>query len=92
MKTSDIRQLLAEEYKSNNIKTSGHNIKNGVNYVELRNVVFTADKPYIIDAPEYPELETLKWYVDNYEPKIIWQIPDILFKLTNDTDTRQAVN
>ena len=91
-KTKDIRIALMQEGKHGHFHVSGHILpQQGKEYVELRNVTFICDKNYIIDAPEYDELKDLSWYAKNYEPLIVWQLPNVVQKLVDDPDTRQAV-
>ena len=73
------------------INLSGHKVRNGEEYIELRNISFIANKDFIIDAPEYPDLMSQQWYVDNYEPKMMWQIPKVLDILVKNTDSRHAI-
>ena len=73
------------------INLSGHKVRNGEEYIELRNISFIANKDFIIDAPEYPELVSQQWYVDNYEPKMMWQIPKVLDILVKNPDSRHAI-
>lgn len=90
-KTQDILNLLKTKYESSMIHTSGHNIRNGKQYVELRNITFVVDKDYIICAPEYEDLLDGTWYVKNYEFKMNWQLPIVIDKLIKDNDSRQAI-
>lgn len=73
------------------INLSGHKVRNGEEYIELRNISFIANKDFIIDAPEYPDLMSQQWYVDNYEPKMMWQIPKVLDILVKNPDSRHAI-
>lgn len=73
------------------IYVSGHKVRNGEEYAELRNVVFKANRDFIIDAPEYPELESGVWYEKNYIPKMTDQILKVLDMLVKNTDTRHAI-
>ena len=91
-KTDDIRRALFKEGTRRHYHTSGHKLsQQGSEYVELRNVIFECDKDYIINAPEYEDLIDLSWYAKNYEPLIVWQFDNVVQKLVDDIDTRQAV-
>lgn len=90
-KTEDILNLLKNEYECNRVHTSGHKIRNGEKYVELRNALFRVNNDYIIDAPEYEDLLDGQWYVKNYEFRMNWQLPIIVDKLIKDSDSRQTV-
>ena len=91
-KTGDIRYALYREGVYSHFHTSGHVLpQQGREYVELRNVTFQCDKDYIIDVPEYENLEDLSWYAKNYEPLVVWQLENVIQKLVDDPDTRQAV-
>lgn len=91
MKTADIRKALYKEGLHSHIRISGHKVKNGSEYLELRNVAFECDKDYIIDAPEYEELKSGVWYVENYEPRIMAQISPVVNHLIKNHDTRHAI-
>lgn len=91
MKTKDIRKALYKELLHSHIRLSGHKVNNGEEYVELRNVVFTCDKDYIIDAPEYEELQDGTWYVNNYEPRIMAQVKPVIGHLVKNHETRHAI-
>ena len=91
-KTEDIKKLLYLEGLHSHFRTSGHKLpQQGEEYVELRNVTFICNKNYIIDAPEYDNLKDGSWYEANYAPLISWQLDKAVKKLTDDTDSRQAV-
>ena len=87
----DIVRAFKAEGKQGRIHLSGHKVKNGEEYLELRNVVFKADKDYIIDAPEYPELQSGVWYINNYEPKMGDQLQGVIDNLVKNPDTRHAI-
>lgn len=87
----DIRFGLSLELAHNNVKQSGHKVKNGSQYVELQNVCFVADEQYIINAPEYEELVSGEWYDKNYMPRIEKQLPKVVDILTDDPDSRHAI-
>ena len=48
-KTSDIKNLLLEELKNNNIKETGYNCQSGSKYVEIKNAIFEVDNDRIFD-------------------------------------------
>jgi thymidylate synthase len=87
----DIRFDLSLELSHNNIKTSGHQLRNGKQYVELCNVCFLADEAYIIDAPEYEDLMSGEWYEKNYIPRIDHQISKVVDILGADPDSRHGI-
>lgn len=87
----DVLYALRQKGLRGSINLSGHKVRNGEEYIELRNISFIANKDFIIDAPEYPELVSQQWYVDNYEPKITWQIPKVLDILAKNPDSRHAI-
>lgn len=87
----DVLYALKQKGLHGQINVSGHKVRNGEEYLELRNISFIANKDYIIDAPEYPELESQQWYVDNYEPKMMWQIPKVIEILTKNPESRHAI-
>lgn len=91
-KMEDIKEALYKEGVYNRFHVSGHALpQQGLEYVELRNVTFQCNGDYIIEAPEYPNLKSGEWYIQNYAPLIEWQIPKVVDKLANDCDTRQAI-
>ena len=87
----DIRFGLSLELSHNNIKTSGHQLRNGKQYVELCNVCFLADESYIIDAPEYEDLVSGEWYEKNYVPRIDDQLTKVVDILNADNDSRHGI-
>lgn len=87
----DIRFGLSLELSHNNVKTSGHQLRNGKQYVELCNVCFLADESYIIDAPEYEDLVSGKWYEKNYAPRINNQLTKVVDILNADVDSRHGI-
>lgn len=93
LNTNDIRYLLLEELKNNNVKDAGYDCFNGRQYVELRNVIFHVDKDKIFD--EVPPLErmTPQWYEENYDPILNKnnQFEKCIKKLRENPATRQAV-
>ena len=60
-------------------------------YVELRNVVFKCDKDQMVNAPEYDDVANGQWYVENYEPRIMAQVPLAVNNLINDNTSRRGV-
>lgn len=92
LKTDDIRLALYMEGVYDRIHHSGHVLNNqGTDYLELRNVTFICDNDYIINVSEYEDLADGKWYEENYEPLIVWQLENTVQKLIDDNDTRQAI-
>ena len=62
IKTNDVLNLFLEKYKNNELRTIGNEVQQS-NTIELQNIQFEVDKPWIIREPneEYFERE-LKWY------------------------------
>lgn len=88
---NDVLYAFKQKGLHGKINLSGHKVRNGEEYIELRNISFIANKDFIIDAPEYPELVSQQWYVDNYEPKMMWQIQKVLDILVKNPDSRHAI-
>lgn len=88
---NDVLYAFKQKGLHGKINLSGHKVRNGEEYIELRNISFIANKDFIIDAPEYPDLMSQQWYVDNYEPKMMWQIPKVLDILVKNPDSRHAI-
>lgn len=92
MTTYDIKFLLNEQLKNDNIKTDKTFKSNqGANHVELQNVQFVCDKKFIIDCEEYDDVKDGSWYDVNYMPRIKDQLEPIINKLSYDANTRQAI-
>lgn len=89
LNTEDIKKLLSNEFISGNIRETGYDCDEGNRYVEVRNVVFEVDKPYIFESDR--EKMDDSWYVENYEPRIIPQIENFVDRIINNPFTRQAV-
>lgn len=87
----DVMYAFKQKALRGRVSLSGHKVRNGEKYVELRNISFIANKDFIIDAPEYSELVSQQWYVDNYETKMIWQIPKALDELVKNHDSRHSI-
>lgn len=60
----DVLYALRQKWLRGSINLSGHKVRNGEEYIELRNISFIANKDFIIDAPEYHDLVSQQWYVD----------------------------
>lgn len=90
-KVDDVVKRFKEELASQHIYASGHELRQGTHYVEIRNALFVCDKDCIIDAPEYEELADGSWYEHNYLPKINSQVEIAASKLIDDSDSRQAI-
>ena len=91
LKTSDIERLFLTELNNFNIKDSGYDCVNGNKYIELRNLIFEVDKPYIFDIKVDKERMDDEWYVKYYEPRINHQFPGVINYLINNPNTRRAV-
>ena len=90
LNTEDVRKLLLAKYDNNYIKDAGYDSPNGRKYVEIRNVIFQADKNEIFQPIDNIKRMDESWYVENYEPKINAQIPELIKKLINNPASRQA--
>lgn len=88
----DVRRELYEHVRHGDIITSGHKLEQqGERYVELNDVLVDCYDNYIIDAPEYENLNDGTWYDENYLPRVIDQTHIVVEKLIKDTDSRQGV-
>jgi len=92
-KTEDIKRLLLDELKNNNIKETGYNCFNGTKYVELRNVIFEVDKDKIFESIPPLERMTPQWYEENYDPILERnnQLSKCIKRLIDNPNSRQAV-
>lgn len=93
LKTKDIRDLLLDELKNNNIKDTGYDCFNGRYYVEVRNALFEVDNDKIFNT--IPPLERMipEWYEKNYDPILERnnQFIKCIKKLIDNPNSRQAV-
>lgn len=90
---SGVVRRLHQKVLDQECHTSGHNVRNGERYVELRNVqlVIPYTVNWIIDAPEYEELVDGKWYDEHYTMRIGWQIQPVVEELIRNRDSRHAI-
>ena len=88
---NDIRQLFIEEYKSGRYKETGYDCSEGNEYIELRNVVFEVDQKYIFKPDNINIRMNEYWYIKNYEPRINFQIDNLINRLIENPLTRQAI-
>ena len=88
-KTHDIKLLLSKELNASHIRETGYDCDEGNRYVEIRNVVFEVDKPYIFESDR--EKMDDSWYIENYEPRIIPQLENLVDRIVENPFTRQAV-
>ena len=89
--TSDVYNMLLNKYNNNEITIDS----NGLEMIELHNILFTCDKDYILPGVK-SELEyNLDWYREWYEP-IIYnyrygnQFEEVVKKLIQSPTTRQG--
>ena len=62
LKTEDIKKLFIEKYKNKNFRTIGNAVQQSKT-IELQNVQFEVDKPWIIREPNYEYFnKEFKWY------------------------------
>jgi len=91
LKTRDIETLLFEKVLTGPLKDAGYDCPSGRYYVELRNVCFQVDKMYIFEElKKYDRIDTT-WYDENYTPKIKNQIGNVVDRIVENPETRQAV-
>lgn len=91
IKTNDVNQLLVNEIINNNIKDSGYNNRNGRYYVEIRNVIFEADKNYIFENINKLDKFDDNWYIKHYESRFASQYQFLINKILFNPFTRQAI-
>ena len=91
LKTKDIETLLLNKVLTGPLKDAGYDCPSGRHYVELRNVCFKVDKPYIFEElKKYDRIDPI-WYDENYSPKIKDQIGYVVSRILDNPETRQAV-
>ena len=92
-KTSDIKNLLLEELKNNNIKETGYNCQSGSKYVEIKNAIFEVDNDRIFDNIQKLSYMGPQWYIDNYDPILLKndQLNKCINKLIDNVNSRQAI-
>lgn len=91
LKTNDIEKLLLNKMSLGLTKDAGYDCPSGRRYVELRNVMFLVDKPYIFkNMKKYGRISP-QWYEDNYTPKAATQIDNVVNRIVSCPETRQAV-
>jgi len=62
LKTEDIKKLFVEKYKNNDFRTIGNAVQQSKT-IELQNVQFEVDKPWIIREPNYEYFnKEFEWY------------------------------
>ena len=62
LKTEDIKKLFIEKYKNKNFRTIGNAVQQSKT-IELQNVQFEVDKPWIIREPNYEYFnKEFEWY------------------------------
>lgn len=93
LKTEDIKRGLIFELENQNVKDCGYDCFNGRQYVELRNVVFEADRPQIFETIHPLERMTDEWYEENYDPllDINGQLDKAINSLINNKMSRHGV-
>ena len=90
-KTKDVETLLLKKIFEGPLKDAGEECPSGRYYIELRNICFQVDKPYIFkELKKYDRIDP-QWYVDNYEPKIGDQLDNVIERIFKHPETRQAV-
>lgn len=91
LNTKDIKTLLVNKILKGPVKDAGENCPSGRYYVELRNVCFQVDKPYIFALLKKYDRIDPQWYVENYEPKLGNQLENVVDRILKWPETRQAV-
>lgn len=91
LKTKDIEQLLLDKINASALKDTGYQCESGSRYVELRNICFTVDKPYIFKCLQSYDRVSPRWYEENYTPKIGKQLDNVIDRIADNPLTRQAV-
>ena len=91
LNTKDMETMLLKKALTGPIKETGYECESGNSYIELRNVCFQVDKPYIFEElPKYDRV-TSEWYDANYTPKIANQLENVIRRIVENPLTRQAV-
>lgn len=91
LKTEDVKELLKDQILCGIVKDVGYNCENGSKYVEIRNVIFEADKPSIFNVYRDKERMDPQWYVTYYEPRINPQFDKCIQYLIENPNTRRAI-
>ena len=62
MNTADVASIFIDKYKNNKIRTIGNAVQQS-NTIEIQNIQFEVDKPWIIREPNYEYFKKeLEWY------------------------------